>query len=63
MVINTLIGTETVRMERLHLVQKLYSFLDIPKRSAFYLYMNAVASEQRRERAPQPSYAGDAYGY
>jgi len=27
---NTLIGTETVRMERFHLVQKLYSFLDIP---------------------------------
>lgn len=27
---NTLIGTETVRMERVHLVQKLYSFLDIP---------------------------------
>jgi hypothetical protein len=27
---NTLIGTETVRMERYHLVQKLYSFLDIP---------------------------------
>lgn len=27
---NTLIGTETVRMERFHLVQKLYSFLYIP---------------------------------
>lgn len=26
---NTIIGTETVRMERFHLVQKLYSFLDI----------------------------------
>lgn len=27
---NTLMGTETVPMERFHLVQKLYSFLDIP---------------------------------
>lgn len=34
---NTFIGTETVRMERFHLVQKLYSFLDIPGRSPFDL--------------------------
>lgn len=34
---NTLIGTKTVRMERFHLVQKLYSFLDLPGVAALQL--------------------------
>lgn len=39
---NTLMGTETVPMEGFHLVQKLYSFLDIPGRSHGHLQSTAL---------------------
>ncbi len=61
MAFNTLIGTETVLMERFHLVQKLYSFLDIPRRSPFYLCFNSVISGLSSERAPQSHDAGVAH--
>lgn len=35
---NTLMGTETVPMEGVHLVQKLYSFLDLPG-AAWFLFL------------------------
>lgn len=41
---NTLMGTETVPMEGFHLVQKLYSFLDIPGRSPGHLHSTALGN-------------------
>lgn len=41
---NTLMGTETVPMEGFHLVQKLYSFLDIPGRSPGHLQSTALGN-------------------
>lgn len=58
MAVNTLIGTETVLMERFHLVQKLYSSLDIPGRSPFYLYINSAISALKSERGAKSHRAG-----
>ncbi len=58
MAVNTLIGTESVLMERFHLVQKLYSSLDIPGHSPFYLCINTAISGLRSERGAKSHHAG-----
>lgn len=45
---NTLMGTETVPMEGFHLVQKLYSFLDIPGRSPGHLQSTALGNGSKQ---------------
>lgn len=49
-----LMGTETVPMERFHLVQKLYSFLDIPGAAwdlALLIYLFCCSKRPSRVRA------------
>lgn len=48
---NTLMGTETVPMEGVHLVQKLYSFLYIP--GAAWKNASALASAPPLQKASQ----------
>lgn len=60
---NTPIGTKTVRMEGFHLVQKLYSFLDIPSRRRFSAssFSFKRALDTGRVTAGNPSHClGDA---